>query len=173
MTPQPDGARFDAWSDDEARRRLLTCLDVPRWADEVVAGRPYPDLSALEDRMVAVSQTVTDDELERALARHPRIGERADAGRHEAAHSTREQSGVDRRDADLLGRLEAANRAYEERFGRVFIIRAAGRSGEDVLRELARRLENTPEAERAETVEQLVQIAVLRLREALTTEEAP
>ena len=87
-----------------------------------------------------------------------------------ATHSTREQSGVDRDDADLLRRLEAANRAYEERFDRVFIIRAAGLSGQDVLGELARRLENRPEAERAETVEQLTQIALLRLRAALTEE---
>lgn len=167
----PDVARFDAWSRDEARDRLLACLDVPRWADEVVAGRPYPDLAALEEHMHAVARTTTDDELARALARHPRIGERADAARHEAAHSTREQSGVDRGDADLLDRLAAANREYEDRFDRVFIIRAAGRTGRDVLDELARRLGNTPEAERAETVEQLTQIAVLRLREALSSEE--
>lgn len=172
MTTGPDVARFDAWPEDEARRRLLTCLDVPRWADEVVAGRPYTDLGALEDRMTAVAATVTDDELARALARHPRIGERADASRHEAAHSAREQSGVDRGDADLLRALEEANHAYEERFDRVFIIRAAGRTGRDVLDELARRLDNTPAAERTETVGQLAQIAVLRLREALSSEES-
>lgn len=75
----------------------------------------------------AAASSLDDAALERALSRHPRIGERAQAGRHDAAHSAREQSGVDRDDADLAARLLAGNRAYEERFDRVFLIRAAGR----------------------------------------------
>ncbi|PUA81770.1 2-oxo-4-hydroxy-4-carboxy-5-ureidoimidazoline decarboxylase [Nocardioides currus] len=153
---------------DPTREQLLVALDVPRWADEVAAGGPYADLGAMEAAMVAASASITDDELERALARHPRIGERADAAQHDAAHSSREQAGVDAADADLARLLAEGNRAYEERFGRVFIVRAAGRSGEDVLEHLARRLENTDEQERAATVDQLTQIAVLRMREALS-----
>jgi 2-oxo-4-hydroxy-4-carboxy-5-ureidoimidazoline decarboxylase len=164
---RPGLAAFNDLDADEARRRLLTCLDVPRWADEVLAGRPYATLDQVEDRMVAASATITDDELERALARHPRIGERADAERHDASHSTREQAGVDREDADVVRRLAEGNRAYEERFDRVFIIRAAGRDAHDILDELGRRLDNSEEAERAETIDQLTQIALLRAREVL------
>lgn len=164
----PGLAAFNEMADDEASSRMLTWLDVPRWAGEVVAGRPYDDVHQLEAAMVAASATITDDELERALARHPRIGERADAARHEAAHSTREQSGVDPGDADLARRLEEGNRAYEERFGRVFIIRAAGRSGPEILEQLRLRLDNTDEAERTTTIDQLTQIAVLRMKEALS-----
>ena len=161
-------ADFNAMDDAAARERLLVCLDVPRWADAVAAGRPYSDAGEVEAAMSAASATITDDELERALARHPRIGERADAARHDAAHSTREQSGVDHGDADLARRLEAGNRAYEERFGRVFIVRAAGRSGQDILDHLQHRLHNTDELERAATIDQLTQIAQLRIREALS-----
>ncbi|GAB3027810.1 OHCU decarboxylase [Nocardioides flavus (ex Wang et al. 2016)] len=152
----------------EAREQLLTCLDAPGWADQVLAGRPYADLNQLENAMIAASRTMTDAELEQALARHPRIGERADAARHDAAHSTREQAGVDADDADLARRLAEGNRAYEERFGRVFIVRAAGRSGPEILEHLHARLDNTDEAERAVTVDELTQIAVLRMREALS-----
>jgi 2-oxo-4-hydroxy-4-carboxy-5-ureidoimidazoline decarboxylase len=158
---------LDELDDGAARARMLTCLDVPRWAEEVLAGRPYGDLAELEDRMAAVARTLTDDELERALARHPRIGEGADAARHDAGHSAREQAGVDREDVDVVRRLAEGNRAYEERFDRVFIIRAAGRGAPEILTELRRRLDNSDEAERAETIEQLTQIAVLRAREVL------
>ena len=140
---------------------------MPRWADEVAAGRPFDNLNQLEARMVAAAATLTDDELERALARHPRIGERADTQKHDAEHSTREQSGVDAADAELARELREGNVAYEDRFGRVFIIRAAGRDGREILRELRRRLVNDDERERAETIEQLTQIALLRIREAL------
>ena len=165
---RPGLAAFNAMDGEGARERLLTCLDAPGWADRVLAGRPYADLGELEAAMVAASATMSDEELERALARHPRIGERADAARHDAAHSTREQAGVDRDDPDLARRLDEGNRAYEERFGRVFIVRAAGRSGHDILDHLERRLANSDELERAETVDQLTQIAVLRIREVLS-----
>ncbi|TGN64426.1 2-oxo-4-hydroxy-4-carboxy-5-ureidoimidazoline decarboxylase [Nocardioides eburneiflavus] len=164
---RPGLATFNEMEHDQAQQRLRTCLDAPGWADRVLAGRPYSDLDQLENAMVAASSTITDAELEQALARHPRIGERADAARHDASHSTREQSGVDRADADVVRRLEDGNRAYEERFGRVFIIRAAGRSGPDILQHLRRRLDNSDEVERRETIHELVQIAQLRIREVL------
>ncbi len=165
---RPGLRAFNEMDDEQARDRLLTCLDVPRWADEVLAARPFDTLDELEARMVAASRTISDDELERALARHPRIGERADAERHDASHSSREQAGVDRADADVVRRLAEGNRAYEGRFDRVFIIRAAGRDAHQILEALRLRLDNSDEAERAETIDQLTQIALLRVREVLS-----
>lgn len=163
-----DLSPFNAMDDDEARARLLTCLDLPRLADEVLAARPYDTLGDLEERMTKVAATMSDEELERALARHPRIGERADKALHDASHSTREQAGVDRDDADVVRQLAEGNRAYEERFGRVFIIRAAGRDAREILDQLRLRLDNSDELERTETINQLTQIALLRTREALS-----
>ncbi len=165
---RPGLAAFNAMDDDDARERLLVCLDSPRWAGQVAAGRPYADLGEVEAAITAASATITDDELEQALARHPRIGERADAAKHDASHSHREQAGVDGADADLARRLEEGNRAYEERFGRVFIVRAAGRSGHEILDHLQQRLDNSDDLERAATIDQLTQIAQLRIREVLS-----
>ena len=68
---------------------------------------------------------------------------------------------------DPSDRLVAGNAAYEERFGRVFLIRAAGRDAEAILAELDRRLGNDDATERAETVDNLRQIALLRLEALL------
>ena len=156
---------FNALPEAEARERLTTCLDVPRWVDTVLEGRPYADQAALQ--AVATNAAELDDaELEAALARHPRIGERASAG-HDAAFSAREQSGVDRDDVDVAERLAAGNRAYEERFDRVFLIRAAGRDAAEILGELERRLGNDDGTERGETVTQLREIALLRLEQVV------
>jgi 2-oxo-4-hydroxy-4-carboxy-5-ureidoimidazoline decarboxylase len=152
---------FNTLPEAEARERLTACLDVPRWADTVLAGRPYADVGAL--RAVAERAAELDDEeLEAALARHPRIGERASVG-HDAAYSAREQAGVDPADHDIATRIAAGNVAYEERFDRVFLIRASGRTGPQILAELERRLGNDPAAERDETVLLLREIALLRL----------
>lgn len=157
---------FNALPEAEAREQLTTCLDLPRWVDTVVEGRPYADAGALLTVAETAASSMSDDELERALARHPRIGERAGAG-HDADHSAREQAGVDPADADLAGRLADGNRAYEERFDRVFLIRAAGRDGHEILAELTRRLDHDDETERAETVRQLREIALLRLEKVV------
>ena len=61
--------------------------------------------------------------------------------------------------------LAEANREYEERFDHVFLIRAAGRSPEEMLAELRRRLGNDAETERAEVTGQLAEITALRVRE--------
>jgi len=144
---------------DVTRDQLLECLSVARWADDVLAGAPYDDRGSLLARADEAARSLTDDELAQALAGHPRIGERAAAG-HNAAASAKEQSGVEARDQE---RLVAGNVAYEERFGHVFLIRAAGRSGAEILAELERRLGNSADVERGETVDNLRQIALLRL----------
>ena len=158
----PDVSAFNSLSADEAQGLLRTCLDVPRWVDDVEGGRPYAGWPALREAAEQSAARLTDAELEAALARHPRIGERAGAD-HDAEHSEREQAGVDPADGDTANRLASGNAAYEERFDRVFLIRAAGRSAAEILAELDRRLDNDDRTERDETIKQLGEIAVLRL----------
>ena len=76
--------------------------------------------------------------------------------------SRNEQSGI-ALSGGIREQLEEGNRRYEERFGRVFLIRAAGRSAEEILAVLNRRLENTAEDELAATAAALREIAMLRL----------
>ncbi len=70
-------------------------------------------------------------------------------------------------DAQAAEQLRACNAEYERRFGHVFLIRAAGRSAEEMLTELDRRLANDEDRERAEVTEQLAQITRLRLQTLL------
>ena len=152
---------------ESLRPRLLACLGVDRWADDVLAGRPYAGRDAVFEVADRSARHLDDAELAAALAGHPRIGERASAPEHHAELSRREQSGVDPADREVGAALAAGNAAYEKRFDRVFLIRAAGRSASEILAELRRRLANDDEAERAETVDQLREIALLRLEGVL------
>jgi 2-oxo-4-hydroxy-4-carboxy-5-ureidoimidazoline decarboxylase len=104
-----------------------------------------------------------DDDLTSALSRHPRIGDRPTGPGRDAEHSRREQGGVDPADAALADQLRAGNLAYEKRFGHVFLIRAAGRSGKEILAALHERLGNDPQTEAVVVRDQLAQIAQLRL----------
>ena len=166
-----DVSLFNAAPADDLRRSLLACCDVPRWAEAVLAGRPYDDPSALLAAADRAARELTPAEVDRALAAHPRIGERAQGASTEAAWSRGEQSGV-AKDASTQEQLAAGNRAYEERFGRVFLICATGLSAEDVLASLRERLEHDPAAEEAVVADELRKIAVLRLEKLLATNGA-
>src|SRR6478735_9219253 len=174
-SPQPRSApeeqtaglrRFNSMTDTEAKATLATCLDVPRWIEDVAVDRPYSSAAAALHRARASASSLTDTEIEAALARHPRNGEQAGAD-HDADFSEREQAAVGDADPTVTAAIRAGNTEYESRFGRVFLIRAAGRPAGDILTELRRRLNNTPEAERAEVVTQLREIALTRLETVL------
>lgn len=160
---------FNSRTRDAAVDVVKPALDIPRWYDAIVDGRPYASIEALTDAAAQVAAPLTADEIDRALAHHPRIGERAEGQSAEAAHARSEQSGVDASAADALA---AGNRAYEEAFDRVFLVRAAGRSADDILALLQQRLGNTPEQELAVIDQQLREIAALRLAGAIETEGA-
>ncbi len=146
------------------REDLLTCLRIGRWAD-ALASRAYGSMLDLERAAVAAATPLTEEEIEEALAAHPRIGERRDGDDAEARFSRAEQASSQSEDGGLEARLLDGNRRYEERFGRVFLIRAAGRSRAEIVSELERRLDNDDVAELAEVADQLRGIALLRLRQ--------
>jgi 2-oxo-4-hydroxy-4-carboxy-5-ureidoimidazoline decarboxylase len=163
-------AEFNAMPVPDAERMLLTCAHVPRWAADVVAARPFPDVEGMLEAARAAATGWTDAEVQAALDRHPRIGEAPAAvdapggGPAEATLSRQEQSGVDGTDPEVRRRLAEGNRRYEDRFGHVFLIRAAGRDSADILAALEQRLTNAPDVERLVVGDQLREIAVLRLR---------
>lgn len=147
----------------EGRARLAAALGVARWVDEVADRGPYDSIAALVETADRASRTLTDDELDEAVAHHPRIGQRAEGDGTSSLLSASEQDALGRNDEGVDAAIARGNEVYEQRFGRVFLIRAAGRSRQEVLDELQRRLKLDEAAEAAEAKEQLRQIAVLRI----------
>jgi 2-oxo-4-hydroxy-4-carboxy-5-ureidoimidazoline decarboxylase len=143
--------------------QLRTALGVERWVADVAAAGPFDDLDALLAVAADAATPLAPAEIEEALAHHPRIGERAAGTDSSAEHSRREQASVDADDPTLAARMAEGNAAYEERFGRIFLIRALGRSRAEILAELDRRLQLSDEEELVVVGEQLREIALLRL----------
>jgi len=149
---------------EQASELLRACNAAPSFAAAVLAARPYPSAEALVARAEEVTRALPWDEVAEALAAHPRIGDRVEGSSAEAQASRREQSSMSGADDDVRAALLEGNRAYEQRFDHVFLIRAAGRSPAEMLAELRRRLGNDEAAERAEVTEQLAQITGLRVK---------
>jgi 2-oxo-4-hydroxy-4-carboxy-5-ureidoimidazoline decarboxylase len=161
-------ADFNALPAAAAERELAATTAAPRFAREVAAGRPYASAPAFADAAADIAASLRWDEVEQALAAHPRIGERVAGDSAEAASSRREQAAMSEAEDAVRVALAAGNRAYEERFGHVFLIRAAGRGPAEMLAELTRRLDNDEATERAETTAQLAQITRLRVERLVT-----
>ena len=142
--------------------QLRSCLAVERWVTDVIAGGPYDSREALVEFARASATPLATEEIDEAIAHHPRIGEKAVAGSFSAAEQA---SAPDAADAATNAAIAEGNAAYEAKFGRVFIIRAAGRSRAEILAEQKRRLELAPDDELPIVGEQLVEIAVLRLEQ--------
>jgi 2-oxo-4-hydroxy-4-carboxy-5-ureidoimidazoline decarboxylase len=155
---------FNAEPADRAVQALRACNAAPRFAAGVVAGRPYPDVEALVARAEEVVRGLPWEAVELAIAVHPRIGDQPQGSSPEAEASRREQGAMGGADDATRAALAEGNREYEERFDHVFLIRAAGRTPEEMLAELRRRLGNSEETERAEVTGQLAEITALRVR---------
>jgi allantoicase len=147
----------------QAGQLLASCCASRAWVGRVAAGRPYPDLGALLDAGDDAVRALDRDGLAEALAGHPRIGERAAGSSTEAAWSRREQAGAGSAGTEVRAALEEGNRAYEERFGHVYLVSASGRSGEELLAALRQRLGNDPDTEWGVVAEELREITRLRL----------
>ena len=149
----------------EARDALLRCCGSRRWVDRMMARRPF----ATESDLLAAADHVWEgldrsDRLE-AFAAHPRIGD-VDALRARfastASWAANEQSGVQDAAESTLRGLAECNRAYEARFGTIFIVCATGKTAGEMLELLRGRLRNDPETELR--VASSEQAAIMRLR---------
>ena len=151
---------FNRLPEKEALARLHPCVAIPGWAEALVRGRPYSRREDVFSTALALTQRWDETALTQA---HPRIGEKPAGSQAEAALSRQEQGAVNDRDAALTQALREGNARYEARFGRVFLIRAKGRSGEEILEALNARLENNDTQEVLTALEQLREITLLRL----------
>ena len=161
---------LDAMPPERAAELLRACCGALRWVEAMLARRPFrtlPNVLAAADEIW--SSLGPADWLE-AFAHHPRIGERASAVTQDArgaAWSAGEQARVGDAAPDVRAELAAANRAYEARFGHIFIVCATGKSAEDMLALLTARLANDPDTELRVAAEEQRKITRLRLERLL------
>ncbi|RMI41210.1 2-oxo-4-hydroxy-4-carboxy-5-ureidoimidazoline decarboxylase [Actinomadura harenae] len=146
-----------------AEAELLTCCASRRWAVEVAGGRPYASLAALAEASGKALQDLDWTDVLEALAAHPRIGERVAGGEREARWSRGEQAGAAGGGDAVQAALVEGNRAYEERFGHVFLICATGKTAEEILADLRVRRGNDDGTEVAAVRSELAAITALRL----------
>jgi 2-oxo-4-hydroxy-4-carboxy-5-ureidoimidazoline decarboxylase len=150
-------------AEDPSDDQLRACCAADVWLSRMSQARPFPSARAALDLSDQIVLGLDDAALDQALAAHARIGERRLGSSTEDRWSRSEQAGALAVATDVQERLAEGNRRYEERFGHVFLIRAAGRSAEEMLAALERRLGHDDDTERDVVRRELAEIVRLRL----------
>jgi OHCU decarboxylase len=161
-------AVLDRWNnaeESEALDAMTACCGAKRWAEAMVALRPMASVVELSLASDRVWSTMGVADWMEAFACHPKIGERkaAHASARSQAWSRQEQSSTEDAKEGVLAELAAGNALYEERFGFTYILCATGKSAEEMLGILSRRLASERRAELREAAEQQRQITQIRL----------
>ncbi len=165
-------ARWNGLSADEAAGEILPCCGSTAWARGMAARRPIVYETSLLAASDEVWKSLPESDWMEAFCNHPRIGESrspASIPARSAAWSGEEQRRVGTATEDVKVALAKENFAYEQRFGRIFIVCATGKSAPEILEILRRRLRNDESTELHEAAEQQRQIARLRLKKWLAS----
>jgi len=146
---------------EEAIACFLSCCGSKEWARRMEEARPFGDLPEPFDAADRIWRSLSEADWLEAFRAHPRIGERA------AGQAGQEQSGTRGASPETLASLQRANREYEEKFGRIFLVCATGRSAEEMLALCRQRLHNDPREELRVAAEEQRKVTRLRLEKLL------
>jgi OHCU decarboxylase len=154
----------------EATTALQQCCGSARWAQQMIAARPYQNLEELIRRANDIWWSLDHRDWVEAFRSHPKIGERKAAqsvSTQTREWSGQEQAGVSNASQQTITSLASLNRAYEEKFGFIFIICATGKSPDEMLSALRERLDNEANAELKIAAAEQNKITGLRLKKLL------
>jgi OHCU decarboxylase len=174
-------ARWNRLLIDQARSAILPCCGSKAWVQGMVARRPLADEAALLAASNETWRNLTRSDWIEAFHSHPRIGESRPSSLgnqsppvssfpdQSVEWSAQEQRNAADADAAVKIALADANREYERRFNRIFIVCATGKSAAEIVEILRGRLNNDAETELREAAEQQRQITEIRLKRWLQT----
>lgn len=131
--------------------------------------RPFRSVAGLQAALAQVLDQASADEQMAVIRAHPQLSGKAAVRRYLTTDSRQEQAGagLDHCTAEEFAQLQDGNRAYEAKFGFPFIIAVKGLGRHDIIAALHRRLDSSPDQERAQALAQIHRIAAFRLADKI------
>ena len=168
MTASAANTILAEWNElglDDAAEVVLPCNGSPVWATLVAYNRPYDSAAALFAMSDEIWRSLSEEDWQEAFDSHPRLGEqKAKAATEKSLNWSASEQSTANPDETVREALAQGNREYEEKFGRIFLLCATGRSATEMLAILRERMQNDAASELREAAEQQQLITQLRLR---------
>ena len=139
--------------------------ETPEIANQAWHSKPFEDVTALYEAMVAVVERMSEAEQIALIKAHPDLGSKAKM----AEASVKEQAGVglDSLSESEYQRFQSLNQAYKDKFGFPFIIAVKYHTLKSILEAFETRLKNSPEQEKQQALTEIGKIARLRLETSI------
>jgi len=166
-------ARWNSLDPATAAREALPCCGSQAWSVALASRRPIADEASLINASTSIWLALPEEAWQEAFDSHPRIGQshaQTNATEESLRWSTQEQRTALSENNTAKLALEEATRRYEQKFGRIFIVCATGKTSAEMLAILEARMKNDAATELRESAEQQRQITQLRLHRWLESE---
>lgn len=148
---------------EQVREAFLACCGSERWADTMLATRPFANRRMLHNEAEAKCVLLALEDWLEAFSKHPKIGNGSSS-----KWSAREQQGMSQACWETSEAIRRMNEQYERKFGWIFIVCAVGKSAAKMRALLERRLSNDPKTELGIAAAEQTKIMHLRLDKLLT-----
>ena len=155
-------AQLNQMSQGEFTKALAEIWEeTPEIAKRTWHNKPFEDLNALHQAMVAVVDSMSEAEQVTLIKAHPDLGSKAKM----ADASVQEQAGVglDRLSESEYQRFHSLNQSYKDKFGFPFIVAVKYHTKESILEAFEARLKNSKDQEKQQALSEISKIAKLRL----------
>ena len=162
------GIGMDAFNElpfSKALHALYECCNSVALAADLARDRPYADHDQLFRTADTLLFALSEESVEQILQSYPHIGRRPRSKR-----SAAEQCSVADDRPEVMAKLDAAARKYQERFGIGFVMFVGNTDAEGVLSAIDDRLHHDNDTERKVVRNELAKINRTRLERMLGPE---
>ena len=171
-------AQLNAATHEEAAQLLGGLYEHSPWiAEAALAHRPFSSLTQLKHTMARIVSDAGRDKQLTLIRAHPELAGKAMVSKTLTAESTHEQGRAGLTDCtpEEFARIQQLNTGYNTRFGFPFILavrgpRGTGLNKREIIETFARRLDNHPDFELAESLRNIHRIVEMRLNDKFSVE---
>jgi len=141
-------SKLNSLSSLEAKKLFLECCHSQRWAELMVALRPFKNKQSILYWAKQTWDLSQESDILDAFSGHAKIGDlsRGESAKANAA-TLKEQGQVAQANASIRDQLTQLNEQYANKFGFIFIVCATGKSAEQMLATLQDRFNNNRQQE--------------------------
>ena len=153
----------------QLRHELGKCCGSLKWVQQMTKSLPFENFEQVKQQAEESWATCSEVDWLEAFSYHPRIGEKEieEKFNSTAGLAGSEQFGVKGASKQVISELTKLNDEYFNTFGFIFIIFATGKSAEEMLNILKKRIENNREKEINIAATEQLKITLLRLKKML------
>lgn len=150
---------------------LIKCCGSKNWAIKLIEKRPFKNKEDLFLKSDEAWSFSNENDAMEAFSHHPKIGDIKSLEKKFASTKEwagKEQSGVNTANQETLVALANGNELYEKKFGFIFIVCATGKTAKEMLEILNSRINNNPQQELKNAMDEQNKITKIRLEKLIS-----